>query len=690
MKKIILKTHGLDCPNCAQKLEDSLAKMDGISYAKVVFVTGKIELGYRDDLALKNAKEYINQFEDVKIIENDHIEVKKWDLITIIIASVFFILTFVISLLSNGITSEIVNYIGYGLTYLIIGYPVLINTFRSLKKGQIFDENFLMTLASIGAILVSIFSEENQMMEAAAVMLLYQIGEYLQKKAVGSSRNTIQKLIEMKSETANLFVDGIIKTVDPVALKVGDRIVIKAGEKIPVDCKITSGNSSVDMKYLTGEARLIDVKVGDELLSGSINVSGRLFAVVTKEFNDSTVAKILDLVENSAASKAKPELFITKFAKYYTPVVCIIAFSVAVFAPLIEFMMTNTFHISDWIIKALSILVISCPCALIISVPLTYFSGIGACAKKGILAKGATRIDELSQTEVILLDKTGTLTKGVFTVKRIVSDNVELLTQVSSAIEKYSNHPLSIPLTKYPTNLVCEDVKEIAGYGIVGYIDEKRVLVGNAKFLKEHQVVFEELDSLSTVTYVSYDNKYLGAFEIDDEVKPEVNEFLDKLPKVGIKKRVMLTGDNALRAASFAKEYPIDVFYGSLLPADKLRVAQNYQKNEKIMFVGDGINDSPVMTIADCSFSMGQLGSDAAVEASDFVLINDNLNGIIETIKISRKTRLLVWENIIGSILIKVTIMILGFFGLIPLWGAVLADVGVMLVAVLNALRVRL
>lgn len=690
MDKIILKTKGLDCPNCAKKLEEDLKKIAGITNANVVYVTGNIELEYENITSLNKAKDYINHFEDVKIIEKVEKEDKASNLVIIIISVLLFVLTLVLTLFFEGKTKEIISYAGYGITYLTVGYPVLIKTFKSLRKGQIFDENFLMTIASLGAIIISIVTDENQMLEAAAVMLLYQIGEYLQNKAVGSSRNTIAKLIEMKSETANLFENGIIKTVDPQKLKIGDKIVIKAGEKIPTDCKVTSGSSSVDMKSLTGEAKPIDVKAGDDLLSGGINLSGRIFAIVTKEFKDSTVAKILDLVENSAAAKAKPELFITKFAKYYTPIVCLISLIIALVAPLIQFVITDQFLLVEWIIKALTILVISCPCALIISVPLTYFSGIGACAKKGILAKGATSLDELSQVRVALFDKTGTLTKGVFVVKNIIAEDVELLKKVASAIEKYSNHPLSIPLIKYKTDLVCEEVIEIAGYGMKGIINGKMVLVGNAKLLNENNIIFNEINSLSTVTYVSYDHKYLGAFEIDDEEKEETKEFLLKLKKHGIKKNIMLTGDNKERAIVFAKELAIDEVNASLLPTDKLEVAEKYLENDKIMFVGDGINDSPVMIAADCSFSMGQLGSDAAVEASDFVLINDNLNGIIETVKISKKTRVLVLENIIGSILIKVIVMILGFFGLIPLWGAVLADVGVMLIAVLNALRVKI
>ena len=690
MDKIILKTKGLDCPNCAKKLEEDLKKIAGITNANVVYVTGNIELEYENITSLNKAKDYINHFEDVEIIEKVEKEDKASNLVIIIISVLLFVLTFVLTLFFEGKTKEIISYVGYGITYLIVGYPVLIKTFKSLRKGQIFDENFLMTIASLGAIIISIVTDENQMLEAAAVMLLYQIGEYLQNKAVGSSRNTIAKLIEMKSETANLFENGIIKTVDPQELTIGDKIVIKAGEKIPTDCKVTSGSSSVDMKSLTGEAKPIDVKAGDDLLSGGINLSGRIFAIVTKEFKDSTVAKIIDLVENSAAAKAKPELFITKFAKYYTPIVCLISSIIALVAPLIQFLITDQFLLIEWIIKGLTILVISCPCALIISVPLTYFSGIGACAKKGILAKGATSLDELSQVRVALFDKTGTLTKGVFVVKNIIGEDIELLKKVASAIEKYSNHPLSIPLTKYKTDLVCEEVKEIAGYGMKGIINGKMVLVGNAKLLNENNIIFNEINSLSTVTYVSYDHKYLGAFEIDDEEKEETKEFLLKLKKYGIKKNIMLTGDNKERAIVFAKELAIDEVNASLLPTDKLEVAEKYLENDKIMFVGDGINDSPVMIAADCSFSMGQLGSDAAVEASDFVLINDNLNGIIETVRISKKTRVLVLENIIGSILIKVIVMILGFFGLIPLWGAVLADVGVMLIAVLNALRVKI
>ena len=691
VQKITLKTQGLDCANCAAHLEEELKKLEGISDAKVVFATGNIELVYENVVSLNKAKEYINHFEKVKIVETLSFDnSNQFSLLLIFISSTLFVLTFALNIFFKDNIQHIISFIGYGITYLIVGYPVLIKTFKSIKKGHIFDENFLMTLASIGAILVSIFSEENQMLEAAAVMLLYQIGEYLQMKALGSSRNTISKLVEMKSEGANLFVDGIIRVIDPADLKIGDRIVIKAGEKVPTDCKITSGSSSLDMKSLTGETNLVDVKRGDEIISGSINVSGRIFAEVTKEFKDSTVAKILDLVENSAAQKAKPELFITKFAKYYTPVVCIISLIIALFAPLIEYLLTGNYSFGEWIIRALSVLVISCPCALIISVPLTYFGGIGACAKKGILVKGSTNLDELTQVKIALFDKTGTLTKGEFVVKNIISNELELIKKLVSAIEKYSNHPLSLPLTKYPTSLIATDVVEIAGYGMKGKISDKEVIVGNAKLLKENNIVFEEIESLSTVTYVSYDGVYMGAFEIDDEEKEETFNVLTQLKKQGIEKVVMLTGDNEARAQDFASKLPIDKVHASLLPNEKLEIAKKYQAFSKVLFVGDGINDSPVMIEANCSFSMGQLGSDATVEASDFVLINDNLTDIIETIKISKKTRSIVYQNIIGSITIKVIVMVLGIFGLIPLWAAVLADVGVMLVAVLNALRIKL
>lgn len=686
---ITIRTKGLDCPNCANKLENDLNAISGIVDAKVHFATGNIKLTYEGNQSLNQAKDFINHFEDVKIIETVESKHHNTKLIFIAIASILFIASFVGCLLLDGIWKGIIAYVGYGLTYLIVGYPILIKTVKSLKKGQIFDENFLMTIASIGAILVSIFSEENQMLEAAAVMLLYQIGEYLQAKAVGSSRKTIEKLVEMKSEGANLFVDGIIRTVDPSDLKIGDRILIKAGEKVPTDCEVTSGSSAVDMKSLTGEAKLVDVKRGDLLLSGSINVSGRIYATVKTEFKDSTVSKILDLVENSAATKAKPELFITKFAKYYTPIVCYISLALAIFAPVIEFLFTGSYPLSEWVIRALSVLVISCPCALIISVPLTYFGGIGACAKKGILVKGSTNLDELPKVKIALFDKTGTLTKGSFAVKRIIAKDVNFIKEIVSAVEKYSNHPISHALIKYPTNLIAEEVCEVSGLGMMAKINDKKVLIGNAKLLCKNKIQFKEIESLSTVIYVSYDEIYLGAIEIDDEEKADVKGFLKLLKKNGIEKVVMLTGDNTFRAHDFADKLDIDEVHASLLPQDKLIIAKKYQEDSKVLFVGDGINDSPVMIEADCSFSMGQLGSDAAVEASDFVLIKDDLSSVIDAIKISKKTRRIVIQNIIGSIAIKVIVMILGIFGLVPLWAAVLADVGVMLIAVLNALRIR-
>lgn len=686
-----LKIVGIDCADCAMELEEELKKVTGLENVSVNFVSSLVTFSYIDLSDLAKAKYIINHFEEVKVVEDDKpSENSKLDLYLIIISAIVFLITFVLVRVIPK-ASLLISYIGYLTSYIIVGYPVLIKTGKSILKGHIFDENFLMTLASIGAILITIFTSQNELQEAAMVMLLYQLGEYLQGVAVGSSRKTIADLVKMKAKEVTKVVDGEEIVVDPVMLDIGDVIKISAGELVGADATLIEGEALMDTKSLTGEALPKSFKAGDELLAGYVNKSNVIYAKVIRNASDSAVAKILDMVENSASKKARPEKFITKFAKFYTPIVCLIALLIAVLAPVIEHFVTgNAYAFAPWIIKALTILVISCPCALIISVPLTYFGGIGAAAKKGILVKGANSLDELRSVKTLLTDKTGTLTEGKFVITDVKSENKELFLDVCHSLEISSKHPIAEAFKGYNGKLTAKDVEEISGKGLVGLIDGKKALVGNYQLLVDNHIETAKINSLSTVIYAVYDNTYLGYCLIDDKAKEGINSFVEKLHHDGISRVVMLTGDLNSRATAFMHEYGLDEVRAELLPADKLEACKEYKKEGKVAYIGDGMNDAPVMVEADCSFSMGTLGSDAAVEASDFVLVGDDLNGVITARNISKKTNTIVVENIVFSILIKVTVMILGAFGIVPLWLAVFSDVGVMLLAVLNSLRIRL
>lgn len=686
-KKTLIKVKNIDCASCALELQDELSKLNGVDSCNVNFLKQEISLDLNNEASLDDIKNHINHFEEVKVVEDNQPKKKnskrQRNIILIAIAAILFIVGIVMEY-TLGDNLWYVSMIFYLLCFFIVGYPVLINTVKNLAKGHIFDENFLMTLASIGAMCISQFEE------GAAVMLLYQIGELLQDIAVNSSRNEISSLMDLKSIKANLYVDGKIKEIAPEELKIGDTIVIKNGEKVPTDCLLSEGETSFDTKSLTGEALPRDLKEGDEVLGGFINLSKTVKATVKKEYHDSSVAKILSLVEDSSAVKAAPEKFITKFARYYTPIVVCLALVLGLIVPLIVSLVQQgnyAENYSSFIYRALTMLVISCPCALIISVPLTYFNGIGVSAKNGILIKGATYLDNLSKADIYAFDKTGTLTKGEFTIiKHNLDENV---LQISAAIEKNSNHPIARAFDKYDQNILVTNVKEIAGLGIEGDYQGHHYQLGNEKMMKDI-INFEKLDSLSTVIYVSEDNKYLGYVEIDDEVKKEAAAVMDELKALGVKKLVMLTGDNPLRGEKVAKELHLDEVKGGLLPEGKLLAAKDLRKEGVLLYVGDGINDAPVMLESDIAVSMGKLGSDAAIEASDVVLIKDDLRGLVKSKKLAKKTRQIVYQNIIGSIFLKIVFMVLGVLNIIPLAIAVFADVGVMLLAVLNSLRMRI
>lgn len=696
-KKAVIKIEGLDCAHCAGELEEELNELDDIS-ASVDFMNMKVKLEYSKDASLAKAKYVISHFEEVKIVEDEAPQVKKSehfkDIVCLILSAVLFIPAFILTKLDVNLAGKIISYILFAMSYIVVGHEVLINTVKNVSKGKIFDENFLMALASIGAMVLGFINHGDGLSEGVAVMFLYELGELLQSMAVGSSRKSIVRLMNLKSETAIRLIDGKQEVVTPEELAVNDIILVKAGEKVPVDGIVVKGASSLDLKSLNGEAIPREIKEEDEVLSGSINISKVIELKVIREYKDSAVAKILDMVENSTEKKAEPEKFITKFAKYYTPIVCMAALVVATIVPTIIGAVKGVFAwsiYSTWIYNALCFLVISCPCALVISVPLAYFGGIGRGARSGILVKGSTSLDELARATVAAFDKTGTLTKGEFAVVNKSSDEV---LDIVSAIESYSSHPIAKAFAKANKEYKISDVHEISGKGISCKVDKKEALCGNAKLLKDNGVAFEEKDSISTIIYLAIDGKYQGFVEIDDELKEGAADAIKALKLEGVQKVAMLSGDSKERANKIANSLGLDVAYGALLPNEKVERAQELQSEGGLIFVGDGINDAPVMTVASCAISMGGVGSDAAIEASDIVLVTDDLSAIAKAKKIAKKTRRIVFENIIGSLFVKFGIMILDLvWGLIipgaafPLIISIIADVGVMLLAVLNSMR---
>lgn len=692
-----IKIENLCCANCARELEEELGKIDGVS-ATVDFMNMTVILKANSTTAYDKAIYTISHFEDVKIVDGAGGSKQKNILrenlkriICIVFGVVFFVPALVIDLLNLTGAAYYAGCALYGVAFLCAGFPVFINTVKNIAHGKIFDENFLMTVASVGAIALGITTGDGYM-EGAAVMILYQIGELLQSIAVGASRRSITKLMDLKSETATLIRGEEQIIVEPESLVVGDLICIKAGEKVPVDCRIVRGETSLDVKSLNGEATPRDVREGDEILSGSINISGVITAEVIREYKNSAVAKILELVENSTAKKAKPEKFITKFAKYYTPAVVVAALLVAALVPTILCAVDGVFawapNYSDWIYKALSFLVISCPCALVISVPLSYFGGIGRCAKSGILVKGSTCLDELAKSTVAAFDKTGTLTEGVFAVKSYSSERA---LRLAAAAEKFSSHPIAAAFDKVETDFTAENAKEIAGRGVECTVEGKTLLCGNAALLSERGVEFTPVQSVSTTVYIAFDGAYTGVIEIDDSVKEGAAEALSLLKKTGVTANYMLTGDSVARAEEVAKQLNLDGVYGGLMPDEKLKKAEELKANGGLIYVGDGINDAPVMTAANCAVSMGQVGSDAAIEASDVVLVSDKLSLLPEARRVAKGTRAIVIQNIVGSLIVKAAIMALSIaIPSFPLIVSIFADVGVMLLAVLNALRTRL
>ena len=603
--------------------------------------------------------------------------------IKIIISAILFVLALVIPFSNEWINNGL-----FIISYLVVGCEILKKAVRNIFRGKVFDENFLMAVATIGAFAIGEFPE------AVAVMLFYQVGELFQSYAVDKSRKSIASLMDIRPDYANIEKDGKVEKVDPDEVKIGDIIIVKTGEKIPLDGVVVEGTSSLDTMALTGESVPRVVKTEDEVLSGCINKDGLLKIRVTKEFGESTVSKILDLVENASSKKSKSENFITKFAKYYTPTVVIIAVLLAFIPPII---LKDFSTFSVWLYRALSFLVVSCPCALVISIPLSFFGGIGGASKMEILIKGSNYLEALANTETVVFDKTGTLTEGIFEVQNIYAEGIEKdeLLRIVAHAENYSNHPIAKSVKKAYNKEIDEKIiknpQELSGKGIWAKIDEKDILVGNEKLMLEEKIDFKKCDEVGTILYVAIDKKYVGYVLIADKIKQDSSKTIRELKAMNIKETVMLTGDKKEVGEYVAKKLNMDKVYTELLPDGKVEKVEELlkQKSEKgkLVFVGDGINDAPVLTISDIGVAMGGLGSDAAIEAADIVIMTDETSKISKAINLSKKTMRIVRENIIFAIFVKIAVLVLTAFGASTMWEAVFADVGVSVIAIINALR---
>ena len=707
----MLSIEGLDCPNCAAKVERKINTLEGIKEATVDFLGKKIVV-LADEISENELVELIqtevDKIEDgVKVFvpkvqagessseEEDTGKIKK----KLLIGGILFVLGIFVPK-----TLFIPKLAVFLVSYLVIGGDVLLSAFKNILNGQVFDENFLMAIATIGAFAIGEYPE------GVAVMLFYQLGELLQGIAVNNSRKSIVSLMDIRPDYANIKVGEGIKKVSPEEIKVGEIIVVKPGEKVPLDGKIVKGASTFDTSALTGESLPREAKAGDDVLSGFINKNGLIEIQVAKVFSESTVSKILYLMENAGSKKSKTENFITKFARYYTPAVVITALIVAIFPPLL--IQGATFL--DWIYRALIFLVVSCPCALVISIPLGFFGGIGGASRHGILIKGTNYLEVLNNLESVVMDKTGTLTKGIFKVTEVnVKNNIKindfennkteltkpLLLKYAAHIEKFSNHPIAQSIvaeyensvSKVDENVV-KDFEEISGFGIKVNINNHQFLAGNSKLMNLENITFDKKENLGTAIYLAADGKYIGNILISDEVKEDSARAIKGMKENGVKEIVMLTGDNEAIGKNIAEKLGIDKVFTELLPNEKVEKLEEIYKTKsekgKVAFVGDGINDAPVLARADLGIAMGGAGSDAAIEAADVVIMNDEPSKIVTAIKIAKKTKEIVWQNITIAFAIKIVVMALGLFGDATMWEAVFADVGVALLAVLNATRV--
>lgn len=583
---------------------------------------------------------------------------------------------------------EAISVVLFVLAYALAGFDVLYRAVRNILRGQIFDENFLMAIATVGAFIIGDFAE------GAAVMLFYQVGELFQSYAVNQSRKSITELMNIRPDFATVLREGEYVTVDPEEVKVDETILVKPGEKVPLDGVVIEGSTTLDTAALTGEALPREIKTGEEVISGCININGTILVRVSKEFEESTVAKILDLVENASSKKAKAENFITKFAKYYTPIVVIVAALLAVIPPLL----VPDASFKDWLYRALIFLVVSCPCALVISIPLGFFGGIGGASKQGILIKGSNYLEALASTKTVVFDKTGTLTKANFAVTSIntLSGSEEDLLELAAKAEYFSNHPISNSIKKAYGKAISEedikDVNEFPGYGVMARINDQMILAGNDRLMKEHNVNYEPSKEIGTIVYVAKDGEFIGSIVIADEIKSDAQKAITELKKAGVHKTVMLTGDAKQVGEKVASELGIDTVYTNLLPADKVErleaLLSSKNSKETLAYVGDGINDAPVLARADIGIAMGGLGSDAAIEAADIVIMEDEPSKIATAIAISRKTLRIVKQNIVFALGVKILVLIMAAFGMSNMWEAVFADVGVSVIAILNAIRV--
>ena len=592
----------------------------------------------------------------------------------------------------------VLRFILYMIPYLIIGYDILMKAGKGIRNHQIFDENFLMAIATVGAIVLALYDQSGDYTEAIAVMLFYQIGELFQSYAVGKSRRNISELMDIRPDYANIENSGKLEQVDPDEVEIGTTIVVQPGEKVPIDGIVVEGTSSLNTSALTGESLPRDVSAGDEIISGCINMTGLLKIQTTKEFGESTVSKILDLVENASSRKSKSEDFIAKFARIYTPAVCIAALALALLPPLARILFMGLAPQWDtWIYRALTFLVISCPCALVISIPLSFFAGIGGASKAGVLVKGSNYLETLSQTKIVVFDKTGTLTQGVFEVNGIHHNTLEneKILEYAALAESASSHPISKSLQRAYGKEIdrsrVQDIQEISGNGVIAKVDGVEVAAGNTKLMDKLHIPYIDCHHVGTIIHMAIEGEYVGHILISDIIKPHAKEALEALKASGVRTTIMLTGDARKVADQVAKEVGVDEVHSELLPADKVeqveRIMEKKSAQEKLAFVGDGINDAPVLRRADIGIAMGAMGSDAAIEAADVVLMDDDPMKIAKAIRISRKCLGIVYQNIIFAIGVKLICLILGAFGIANMWLAIFADVGVMIIAVLNAIR---
>ena len=698
-REIIIK--GVNCPDCLGKIEGKISNLDGISKA-VMNVIDKVLTIYIEDIAdiediVKKVIGYIPKIENGAVgyekrnngsEESDEKEQQerrkeKRKLVAVLVGVLFFVLALVVS------QPSAVQVVFYYIAFLCIGFDIVLKAVRNIGNGRAFDENFLMSIATIGALCIG------EYWEAVAVILLYKIGQYLEDKAVNKSRRSIKALMDIKPDYANLKLNGDIKKVSPDEVSIGDYIVVKPGERVPLDGKVIDGSSSVDTKAITGEPVPRNIKIGDSIYSGFINGSGLLTIEVEKSFSESTVFRILELVQNAGSKKSKTENFFTKFARVYTPVVVFAAVAIAVFPPLI----IPGAYFSEWIYRALIFLVISCPCALVISIPLTFFGGIGAASRKGILIKGSNYIEALNKVNCVVFDKTGTLTKGVFKVTDIIVKNgysKEELLGYAAVAESYSNHPIAISIRdafKGPLDSdKLQEYNELPGMGVSGEIEGKLFLCGNRKLLEKFNINFEKATETGTIVYLSIDSEYAGYLVISDEIKDDAKFAIKALKELGVERTVLLSGDNVATAEAVAKELSIDEVHAGLMPGQKVEELEKIEKEVsdegKVIFVGDGINDAPVITRADIGVAMGGLGADAAIESADIVLMNDEPLKLAEAISIAMKTKRIVYQNIYFALSVKLFFLLFAVFGYAAMWEAIIADVGVLLLVVFNSTRI--